>query len=269
MNTHRLTIQILGGARENFTRETWADPRQVIKDPFSRLYIMEEGKAHVTLAGVTHVLEPGRLYLIPGGRAGHYVCPVAMRLCWLHARVETIPLIDIFSRWDPPFSVALTDAMSQAMNECVALFSSSRSPAATFQQTALACQLFSHFLPRKWEELIPSSDQGDRFRPVLTLMQQSMDRPLSLNELAQEVHLHPTYLSNLFKDTFGVSPVAYHMELRLHRAKMLLVDTALPVAQVAAACGFSDEFNFSKTFKRRVGYSPRDFRREGGPVMLP
>lgn len=281
----RLTVEILAGERGDLTRETWADPNQVFSNSFSRLYHIEDGEARIRTDKNWRLLQPGLLYMIPAGCSASYVCPNRMILCWLHLRAEAIPMMDVFSR--PKMherllkqkakaggrrefpGVPLTDALRDQMNELLDLIKQPPSPTVTFRKTALACSLLEPFLPGSWDGLMPDADTGHRLRPALVLMQHAMDRPLSLEALAATVHLHPTYFSNLFKKTFGVSPGGYHMELRLHRAKMLLVDTALPVAQVAANCGFSDAFNFSKTFKRRTGCAPRDFRRERAAMLFP
>ncbi|MDT8390155.1 MAG: AraC family transcriptional regulator [Lentisphaeria bacterium] len=280
----RLTVEILAGERAELTRETWADPSQEFCNSFSRLYVIEEGEARIRTGKAWRILKPGFVYMIPAGCGASYVCPKRMILSWMHLRVEAIPLMDVFSRAETHErllsrkakdgrhqfpGVPLTEELRHQVNELLDCLNQPASPVVTFRKTALACSLLNPFLPASWDALMPDADTGHRLRPALALMQHAMDRSVSLDELAGTVHLHPTYFSNLFKKTFGVSPGAYHMELRLHRAKMLLVDTALPVARVAAECGFSDEFNFSKTFKRRVGSSPRDFRREGGSVMFP
>jgi len=264
-----LTLEVLSGNRGHYTRDTWADPMRLLRDSFSRLYVLEDGEARLWLDSVEHVLAPGNLYLIPAGRSGHYVCPEHMVLCWLHIRAEVLPLVDMFSRWSPPdVGVPLPAGALRAMGEILALRTLPDSPENTLRTTALICGLLAHFVPTNWDAMLPPAGIVDRFRPALELMQQSMDKSLRLADLAQTAHLHPTYFSNLFKTTFGVSPVAYHMQLRLHRAKMLLINTASPVSEVAASCGFADEFNFSKTFKRHTRISPTVFRK-GGTVAMP
>ncbi|MCY0854617.1 helix-turn-helix transcriptional regulator [Cupriavidus sp. D39] len=54
------------------------------------------------------------------------------------------------------------------------------------------------------------------------------------------------------------------MALRLERARALLRDTALPLAQVAIACGFSDQSHFTHVFSRALGVSPGNWRRRAG-----
>jgi len=83
---------------------------------------------------------------------------------------------------------------------------------------------------------------------------------LSLDVLARFVGFHPSYLSRLFQRETGQKISAYIREVRLAKAKQLLVEGE-PVAFVAKACGFHSIYAFSATFKRTIGVSPTDYRK--------
>jgi len=65
---------------------------------------------------------------------------------------------------------------------------------------------------------------------------------------------------HLFKEKTGLSPLRYVMELRLERAKKLLL-SGMRVSKTADECGFYSEAQFSRIFKRETGLSPREFRK--------
>ena len=86
----------------------------------------------------------------------------------------------------------------------------------------------------------------------------------SLASLAAEYHVSLSYFSHLFKETTGYAPIEYLMLCRLSAAKRYLCDTTLPVKEIVARCGFSDESNFSRTFKAKTAMTPSSFRQKYG-----
>jgi AraC family transcriptional regulator len=86
-------------------------------------------------------------------------------------------------------------------------------------------------------------------------------RPLSLQDLAAGACVSPGYLSRLFRQHYGIGPVAAFELLRLARAATLLVRSNLSVAAVARDCGFANPYHFSRRFHRRYGQPPGRYRR--------
>lgn len=79
---------------------------------------------------------------------------------------------------------------------------------------------------------------------------------ITLEKLAQDQFLSPTYLSKIFKEATGVSPINYLIEIRLKRAKDMLKNDNLTIKEVASAVGYQDAYHFSKSFKKLYGVSP-------------
>src|SRR4029453_14867061 len=86
-------------------------------------------------------------------------------------------------------------------------------------------------------------------------------RPLSLQDLAAGACLSAGYLSRVFRQHYGIGPVAAFELLRLARAATLLVRSNLSVAAVAHDCGFANPYHFSRRFHRRYGQPPGRYRR--------
>lgn len=86
----------------------------------------------------------------------------------------------------------------------------------------------------------------------------------SLAELAERVHLAPSYLVRLFKSETGLAPMAYLQRCRLERAAGLLLRTRDPVAEVAAEVGWFDQNLFARRFKAAYGLSASEYRRRFG-----
>jgi AraC-like DNA-binding protein len=99
-------------------------------------------------------------------------------------------------------------------------------------------------------------------RQAIHLMHADAARNWTLDELAREVGLSRTGLAERFRKAMGDTPLSHLRTLRMQKAMHLLSETERPLDQVAEAVGYSDAFGFSKVFKREVGLSPRDFRRQ-------
>lgn len=85
---------------------------------------------------------------------------------------------------------------------------------------------------------------------------------LDLNSLAQLVNLGVCTFSRHFRETFGMAAYAYVQEQRLDRARRLIKNAAMPLAQIAASCGFADQSHLTRQFSRRFGATPGQFRRQ-------
>ena len=86
-------------------------------------------------------------------------------------------------------------------------------------------------------------------------------RRITLQELAEYVHLHPNYLCQLFREQTGKTVFEQINWVRVHDASKLLRSTQLPVSQIAAQCGFQNTNYFSRIFKQFLGRSPTAYRK--------
>lgn len=88
-----------------------------------------------------------------------------------------------------------------------------------------------------------------------------LDQKISLADLAACLHLSVPHFERMFRATTYVPPYHYLLELRLERAKILLENTRLTIADVARQCGFSSQSHLTAHFTRYVGVSPARFTR--------
>lgn len=93
-------------------------------------------------------------------------------------------------------------------------------------------------------------------------MQEHLSEEITLSVLAEEFHLNAQYISQLFKNEIGVGFFAYLTNIRLEKAKKLLLSTALPIADVAEQSGYGDYRVFTKVFKKAEGITPSQYRRD-------
>lgn len=85
--------------------------------------------------------------------------------------------------------------------------------------------------------------------------------PITISEIAAQFHIEPSYFSRMFKKEFGVTAIEYLTSCRIDRAKELLKGRRA-VRDVAALCGYQDQFYFSRMFKKATGISPSEFQQD-------
>ncbi|UFT98688.1 response regulator [Radiobacillus kanasensis] len=105
-----------------------------------------------------------------------------------------------------------------------------------------------------------TSEQSPSMNKISRYMWQNMDRDLSLSTISNLVHLHPGYFSQWFKKETGINFSEYLTDLRIKKAKQLLLETELKVYEVAELVGYQSEKHFLKTFKKRTEKTPSEYR---------
>ena len=100
-----------------------------------------------------------------------------------------------------------------------------------------------------------------RLRAVVEYIEEHLDASPTLEQLAAAARLSAYHFARQFKAATGLPPHQYVILRRVERARLLLqAGTDLPLAEVAARAGFSDQSQFTHHFKRLVGVTPGQFR---------
>ncbi len=100
-----------------------------------------------------------------------------------------------------------------------------------------------------------------RLKRALDLLDSRFAEDLSLEDIARDAAMSKFHFIRQFKLSTGVSPYQYLLRRRLERAKALLQQGDLPIAQVALAAGFGDQSQFNRHFRREYGTTQAAFRR--------
>ncbi|MBR1696100.1 MAG: helix-turn-helix transcriptional regulator, partial [Selenomonas sp.] len=83
---------------------------------------------------------------------------------------------------------------------------------------------------------------------------------LSLSQIAAELHISPYYMSHIFKECTGGSPMQYITQLRITEAQNLLLSTKQSITDIAMQCGYNNSNYFQSVFSRLVGMPPGKYR---------
>jgi AraC family transcriptional regulator, glycine betaine-responsive activator len=88
------------------------------------------------------------------------------------------------------------------------------------------------------------------------LMEENIEKPLSLDEIAAATDLSRRQIERLFKRHLNCVPKRYYLQMRLRRARELLLHTPMPIIDVTTACGFRSTTHFSRCYHSLFGYPP-------------
>jgi len=102
--------------------------------------------------------------------------------------------------------------------------------------------------------------QNSKVLSIIEMMEGCLTEPLSLLDVAGNVGLSRRQIERLFRQEMGRSPARYYLEIRLDRARHLLIQSSMPVVEVAVACGFVSASHFSKCYRELYGRSPQQER---------
>lgn len=107
---------------------------------------------------------------------------------------------------------------------------------------------------------LPFYDKSNIVEIIIDYFEKNYMNNISLNDISKNMYISSVYISKTFKEKTGESPINYLINLRLQKAKDLLLETEMPVKIIAQSVGYSDAYYFSKLFKKYYEYSPNKYR---------
>jgi len=215
------------------------------------------GGSHVVPSGGLNVLHPGEPHATsdaeprPPGTVYHmlYIDPAALRDV----------AIDLSSRpiAQPYFSTPVIDD-PRLLALFRGLYQAVEGGADQLEQDVRCLAALSHLVARHAQArpiLIPLLAAAPAVRRVRAFLHATPTRAVSLEELAQIAGLSPFHLCRAFRREIGLSPYAYHLQVRVAWAKTL-IGRGLPIVRAATEAGFADQSRFGRHFMRVVGTTP-------------
>ncbi len=129
--------------------------------------------------------------------------------------------------------------------------------------SSLAIQLVRRYSVLKDVAIRKGGMAPNKLRRALEFISDKLEQQqhIALEVVAQEVGMSRYHFSRVFKESMGLSPINYIVRQRIERAKKLLAETDLPIADIALQAGFSGQSHFTTFFRKLVGLTPRSFRR--------
>jgi AraC-like DNA-binding protein len=97
---------------------------------------------------------------------------------------------------------------------------------------------------------------------VVTYIEENLDQPIRSPDLIALTGISAGHFFRIFKATFGQTPFAYIASRRVEHAQQMMLTTSDPLCQIALDCGLCDQSHLTRLFRRHVGTTPSEWRRE-------
>ena len=217
--------------------------------------------------GKTYELSDGMSFLMPPG-CRHRIKNTGQRLAtahFTHLHCRIYELQGMFPFLNEP--IIFAGAVSQHVAKCIQeIIAAKQLPVTLRASTRVAsclAELVEHAvaacptLEEQWQ-----NPERQRLMPVLQYIQDHIADPLDRQRIAEVAGLSVPHLHTIFVKAFGAAPMEVLRRERMQHASQLLHWSDFPIAEVAAKCGFEDQYYFSRAFKKREGVSPSTYRRD-------
>ncbi len=218
--------------------------------------LVSEGEMVLRQEGTELIARGGELLLVDCYRQHEYAATQDTHTLWVH--FDGANSRELFQEirqqkgqklkyWQEELETiqSIVQGVSEAASE----------PELSIRIYALLCRLLAgNSLPEQENTKSVQIEKGKEY------MKNHLKEPLAIEEIAGHVSMSTSYFTKVFREITGFSPYEYLLRLRLERAKELLLQTQLPVSEIAYRSGFHSDSNFIYFFKKETGFSPLKFR---------
>ena len=178
---------------------------------------------------------------VSGGRTGLFTKQLGLKQNNPIVRVGIIPdIIDLFKLLFSYFATTNNDTNRLAIQSCSVNILS-----------AMAVTVHSHRTTQSYQHEINSA---------LKLMEESISRQMGVDDFARQAGVSTFFFCRIFKKATGVSPMNYFNHLKIRKAYNLLAGSTLKIKEIAFQLGFEDPYYFSRSFKKIMGFPPKQHR---------
>ena len=230
------------------TNQNWyAQPRY---SAFTRIYYVTEGSGILYSDDEKIDIEPGYVYVCPMGmKYGFYGTPSVSKL-YFHIAVSTVDGSDLFSSYchiiKLPCSVEHTKYLEK-------LYSSNE----VYDHFQLKGEVLRTVADAIKKASSTESKLSGTVNASINYIRQNLSANLKVEDVATAVYISRQKLNELFKKEMGQHVSDYIDELVMSEAHSMLQYTDLSIGEISEKLGFSDQFYFSRKFKKMFGFSPK------------
>lgn len=236
----------------------------------SEILYIEEGEGRFNIDGVDYYAGPGTLLFYQRG-VWHEENSVKYPFCATYMSFDQLqlrglpPLHFLPAGHKPAISLQEHGGEIVQMIRACNQFADSSLPESQLLANSMAAVLFISLARIIHYREQREADSKQVLNPVLrarTYMEQNFRDEITLEMLAARTYINKYYLSHLFKEEMGMSPIQFLIACRIDAAKRYLQTTSLPSGSIAELVGYRSEPSFYKAFRKMAGLTPAEFREQ-------
>ena len=217
---------------------------------------VERGKGSVLVNGTWQTVEAGALYLLPQGIPHHYAADREDPWQKIWINYEASYFTPLLEGYGVRAGVYRLEGIAPLFHRLLAYAEEGGNARRTVFDVAQTVHELLHRL-----SLSAYADEFDTDAAAIReALSEFVYEKLDLDVLALRLHLSKSTLIRSFKHAYGQTPYDYLLTQKIESAKLLLRDTGMTVAEIAARLAFSDAHYFSNLFTARTGIRPRAYR---------
>lgn len=209
------------------------------------------GSFSFTLDGGEQTAHSGELVLIDCFKPHTYYTNDSFEAYWLH--INGANTYELFNEITRRFSNIITADCEEKIKDIYSAIKTSVQMSEGEMSLKIYELLMSLFANNQVNGI-------DAFSDAINYISKHYNETITVESIANVVHLSPSQFSRKFKKQTGTSPYDYILSIRLTKAKELLKNTSLSVSEIAYRTGFQSDSNFIYFFKKQEGISPLKFR---------
>ncbi|TNJ62455.1 AraC family transcriptional regulator [Paenibacillus hemerocallicola] len=239
------------------------------KRTFRQFYMMtyvKKGSAKLKVRDQVYDIDPGTVIFIPTflEHDQYKDSDEETEFLWWHFTYKIHNLIDVLPLLQIPYIYPLRnyEKFEAVFDEFMRTTSKGGHLPSIILHKAKSLELLYLLLDNAVGHAEPS-DSGrpaDSFLSILLKIVTQPGASLTLKDIADELHMNPTYVSNHFKEMFGKSPIMLHREIKIAKAKALLETREMNITEISRMLGFNDIQTFTRLFKKYTGISPGQYK---------
>ena len=257
--------------------------------PFSRIYYITEGAAIVKHNDSIFELKPDHLYLIPAYTKSQYQCEQSMSQFYINFLDSMSGGAGIFDVLNFNYEVQATSMDKRLFEKLLEInpnisiekpdpkeydnkpellsynFNHRQLYYKYVETKGILGQILSRFIdPKTISE--KQTQSWHRLSKVVHFILENLEHKITVEDLANSVHLNADYFSRLFLEIKGERPIDFINNKRLEKAQLMLNTTEYNISEIARKVGFQHVPYFTRTFKRKFGLTPGKYRKSNWKI---
>lgn len=253
--------------------------------PYHLLHFVLEGEGTLITAKEILKVHSGQAFFIPAGTNGKYIA--SLKNPWKYAWIgfyadngnsfidllfgeNEILNLEISKKELEKGILSIVSVMDKRIQDVAFYqeedfpgnqFCSIRNFSASLEVNSRMMHLFARLLETQGDCRKLTKEEKNLAKDAKNYMDCMYKKDIKIQDVARNLHVHPNYLSTLFRKEYGQSPREYLRKVRMNQAKILLSLTEYSIMDISFAVGYTNPFQFSKVFKNCYEVSPTQYRK--------